>query len=65
MFTLVPLGAAAPFGTTVVGWGAGSKIRGSAGRLHGMWLAVFDGLVSRRVVELGVERCPFSPVADP
>jgi tRNA A-37 threonylcarbamoyl transferase component Bud32 len=44
-FTLLPLGVTAPFGTTVLGWIAVSQIRRSAGKLHGMWLAVFDGLV--------------------
>jgi tRNA A-37 threonylcarbamoyl transferase component Bud32 len=34
-----------PFGTTILGWIAVSQIRRSAGKLHGMWLAVFDGLL--------------------
>jgi serine/threonine protein kinase len=37
--------AAAPFGTTILGWVAVSQIRRSAGKLHGLWLAVFDGLL--------------------
>ncbi len=37
--------AAAPFGTTILGWVATSQIRQSAGRLSGMGLAVFDGLL--------------------
>ncbi len=45
MFTLLPLGIAAPFGTTILGWISVSQIRRAAGRLHGMWLAVFDGLL--------------------
>lgn len=45
MFTLLPLGLAAPFGTTVLGWIAVSQIRRSAGRLYGLRLAVFDGLM--------------------
>jgi serine/threonine protein kinase len=45
MFTLLPLGFAAPFGTTVLGWVAVGQIRRSAGRLHGLGLAVFDGLL--------------------
>ena len=45
LFTTVPLGLAAPFGTTILGWMAVSDIRRSQGRLHGMWLALFDGLV--------------------
>lgn len=31
--------------TTILGWVAVSQIRRSAGKLHGMWLAVFDGLL--------------------
>jgi tRNA A-37 threonylcarbamoyl transferase component Bud32 len=38
------LGLSAPFGTTMLGWIAVWQIRRSAGRLHGLWLAVFDGL---------------------
>jgi hypothetical protein len=45
MVTLLPLGFAAPFGTTILGWLAVSQIRRSAGKLYGMWLAVFDGLL--------------------
>src|SRR5207245_1444637 len=45
MFTLLPLGLAAPFGTTILGWISVTQIRRSAGRLHGLGLAVFDGLV--------------------
>lgn len=44
-FTLLPLGLAAPFGTTILGWVAVSQIRHSAGRLYGLGLAVFDGLL--------------------
>jgi len=32
-------------GTTLFGWIAVSQIRRSAGKLYGMWLAVFDGLL--------------------
>ena len=39
------LGFTAPFGTTILGWVAVSQIRRSAKRLHGMGLAVFDGLL--------------------
>ncbi len=42
--TLLPLGAAAPFGTTILGWVAISQIRHSCGRLFGLGLAVFDAL---------------------
>ena len=45
MVTLLPLGFAAPFCTTILGWLAVSQIRRSAGKLYGMWLAVFDGLL--------------------
>ena len=31
--------------TTILGWVAVSQIRRSAGKLHGLWLAVFDGLL--------------------
>jgi tRNA A-37 threonylcarbamoyl transferase component Bud32 len=34
----------APFGATLLGWVAVSQIRRSAGKLHGLWLAVSDGL---------------------
>ena len=33
------------FGTTILGWIAVSQIRRSAGKLYGLWLAVFDGLL--------------------
>jgi predicted Ser/Thr protein kinase len=45
---LVPaliLGVAGPFGTTILGWVAVSQIRRSAGRIHGLHLALFDGLI--------------------
>ncbi len=41
---LALLGLTAPFATTILGWIAVSQIRRSAGKLHGLWLAVFDGL---------------------
>ncbi len=41
---LVP-GITAPFGTTILGWISVAQIRRSAGKLCGMWLAVFDGLL--------------------
>jgi len=34
----------APFITTILGWIAVSQIRRSAGKIYGLWLAVFDGL---------------------
>jgi hypothetical protein len=36
---------AGPFGTTILGWVAVSQIRRSRGRLHGLLLAVIDGLL--------------------
>jgi serine/threonine protein kinase len=42
---LALLGLSAPFGTTILGWVAVAQIRRSSGRLHGLWLAVFDGLL--------------------
>jgi type II secretory pathway pseudopilin PulG len=46
--TILPLktlaGVPAAFVATILGWMAVSQIRRSAGKLHGMWLAVFDGL---------------------
>jgi predicted Ser/Thr protein kinase len=44
LFTVVPLGFAAPFGTTILGVVARSDIRNSGGRLRGMGLATFDAL---------------------
>ena len=44
-FTLLPLGVAAPFGTTILGWISVTQIRRSAGKLYGLGLAVFDGLL--------------------
>jgi tRNA A-37 threonylcarbamoyl transferase component Bud32 len=35
----------AQIGTTILGWISVTQIRRSAGKLHGMWLAVFDGLL--------------------
>jgi serine/threonine protein kinase len=39
------LGVTAPFVTTILGWMAVTQIRRSAGKLYGLWLAVFDGLL--------------------
>ena len=41
---LFPLGITAPLASSVLGWIAVSQIRRSGGRIHGLWLAVFDGL---------------------
>ncbi len=35
----------APVGVTILGWVAVSQIRRSTGKLYGLWLAVFDGLL--------------------
>jgi hypothetical protein len=45
MFTALPLGLAAPFGTTILGIISISQIRRSAGRLYGLGLALFDALL--------------------
>jgi serine/threonine protein kinase len=39
------LAGSAVFGSTILGWIAAAQIRHSAGRLHGLWLAVFNGLL--------------------
>ena len=44
MIILFPLAVAAPFGTTILGWMAVSRIRNSRGRLCGLGLALADGL---------------------
>jgi serine/threonine protein kinase len=44
VFGLLLLSCTAPAITTILGWIAVSQIRRSAGKLHGLWLAVFDGL---------------------
>lgn len=36
LFTLLPLGLTAPFGTTILGWVAVTQIRRSGGRLYGL-----------------------------
>jgi hypothetical protein len=43
-FTLLPLGAVAPFGTTILGWIALYQIPHSRGRLYGLGLATLDAL---------------------
>jgi serine/threonine protein kinase len=42
---LLFLGLAAPLSTTILGWLAAAQIRRSAGGLHGLELAMFDGLL--------------------
>ena len=41
---LIVLGMLGFFGTTLLGWISVTQIRRSAGKLRGLWLAVFDGL---------------------
>ncbi|HEV7403058.1 MAG TPA: protein kinase [Chthoniobacteraceae bacterium] len=43
--TVLPLGLLAPFGTTILGWMAVAQIRRSGGKLYGLGLGVFDGLL--------------------
>jgi serine/threonine protein kinase len=45
MLVLQPLGFTAPFGTTILGWIAVTQIRRSGGKLRGLGLAVFDGVI--------------------
>ena len=46
LLRIVPaLGCTAFFGTTILGWIAVAQIRRSAGKLYGLGLAVFDGLL--------------------
>jgi hypothetical protein len=42
---LMSLGALCLLVSTILGWVAASQIRRSAWKLHGMWLAMFDGLL--------------------
>ena len=42
---LFPLGITAPLATTILGWISVTQIRRSAGKLYGLGLAVFDGLL--------------------
>ncbi|MBN1555830.1 MAG: protein kinase [Phycisphaerae bacterium] len=44
-YTVLPLGVTAPFGTTILGIIAITKIRHSLGRLYGLGLAVLDALL--------------------
>ena len=45
IFGLVLPAMAAPFGATILGWISAAQIRRSPDRLHGLWLAAFDGLL--------------------
>lgn len=44
-FPLIVVAVAGPFGTTILGWLAVADIRRSQGKVRGLQLAVFDGLV--------------------
>jgi len=45
VLVLAAVSVSAPFGTTVLGWLGVAQIRNSAGRLYGLGLALFDGLL--------------------
>ena len=45
VMTIFALGITAPLGTTILGWLAVGDVRRSGGKIHGMGLAVFDGLL--------------------
>ena len=45
MLIVLIFGVATPLGTTILGWVAASQIRHAAGKIYGMGLAVFDGLL--------------------
>jgi hypothetical protein len=55
----------APFGATILGWVAVAQIRRSPGRLYGLGLAVFDGLVFPLLLLDGVVMmlCYFATIA--
>ena len=53
-FLLLFVGLPAILVTTILGWVAVSQIRRSAGKIYGMWLAVFDGLLFPLLVLDGV-----------
>jgi serine/threonine protein kinase len=45
MISMAVIYVSSPFGLTILGWVAVGQIRRSAGRLCGLWLAVFGGLL--------------------
>jgi hypothetical protein len=57
------LGVTGPFGTTILGWVAVSRIRRSAGRIHGLPLAVFDGLMYPLLILSGILMTGFAALA--
>ncbi|HSP43762.1 MAG TPA: serine/threonine-protein kinase, partial [Luteolibacter sp.] len=54
VFTVLPLGVTAPFGTTILGWISIAGIRRSSGKLYGLGLAVFDGLLFPLLILAGL-----------
>ncbi|MHC4154711.1 MAG: hypothetical protein ACYST6_07295 [Planctomycetota bacterium] len=54
MFTVLPMGLTAPFGTTICGLISISQIRHSGGRLYGLGLAVVDTVVFPLLLLLGI-----------
>jgi uncharacterized integral membrane protein len=54
IFTVLPIGVAAPFATTILGMISISQIRHSAGKLHGLGLAVADTLLFPLLALLGI-----------
>jgi hypothetical protein len=54
MFTVMPMGLTAPFGTTICGLISISQIRHSGGRLYGLGLAVVDTVVFPLLLLLGI-----------
>ena len=54
LLPLILLGLTGPFGATILGWHSVSQIRRSEGRLYGMGLSVFDGLLFPLLVLDGV-----------
>ena len=54
MFTVLPMGLTAPFGTTICGLISISQIRHSRGRLYGLGLAVLDTVVFPLLLLLGI-----------
>ena len=54
LLPLGPVALTAPFGTTILGWIAVAQIRYSAGRLHGLGLALANSLVYPILLLLGI-----------
>jgi tRNA A-37 threonylcarbamoyl transferase component Bud32 len=45
LLPMIAIAATAPLGTTILGWVAVGQIRRSAGRIYGMGLALFEGML--------------------